>query len=550
MTTFSVAGSNYTDLSTALTKTGKIAVKGTAAEINTALSSLETNYTRLSSVSVANGGHLSLNTATVSANKDVILRLSAAVVDVSDTGALIKGALTDLTSVKAKINMITASDALTGVTGAQVSANKDVLLKLTTAAVEILDTGAGVAANYSNIDKVYSKISGMAESVAAGTIDYSVYNASKNGAGINAMLQAGANHRGINITNFAGTNAALNALVADTSVKSITIKDTIANLTQSAAIIQSGGSTKIGVGSVTVSDKFANLKTAAAQTLITSFGTKVGGVKMTMNASEATAANTTVLDGLDAANNLLTDLTVSDSSKNISANSANLATFYTALATTHLATAPVNSTAVVATDGTSSNKAVLTMSFADFNVLKTPLGSSTNSYVLKDVNYANAATVNTNAANAYDAVQSFNIVAAFNATTLATATNYSKVTRIDNTATVANVTTFNNEYDALSSAQKKKVGTVAVTDTATALVAAGVLTALANNAKVTKVNATAATATDTDATSIKALETSDAGAKIGTIALVDTRASVIAYQNQVSAGTKPLDRKVSITSIT
>jgi len=566
MTTFNVLGTAFSTISAAknaLTAANdlrsKIAVRGSATEISALLvagaNGLEANSARLSSVAITNGDRITLTAQNVSANKDVLLKLSTAALNVSDVGASFTNtALNDLTNVQSKINAITVSDGNSSLTltGAQVTSNKAVLLKLTDAALNVSDKGSnadgagkGIQSNYLSLDAVYSKIHSITETTDNATISYSTYKQAKNGAGIDAKIGATSGQY-VAITDFSGSSSALSSLVADTSVTSVTIKDTVANLNANAALIISGGSGKIGSGSVTVNDTFANIKTSSAQTLISSIrsasGTPLLGISLSMNASEANAGNMALMNDtskIPAANRSLTTVTINDSAQNISKNAGAINAFTTGLNAGYVA---FDANTIKVSGATVTNNSTLKMSVTDYTALKTLISNS--KYQLTDVAYADIST----AADA--AVLSFNVkdsAANLKGHYASVAANIKlsdiQVTAAKYSDATSGIDTFNSEYASLSSDKQKKIRSVSVTDTAANLTAVGVMTTLASNGKVGSINATEALITD-----IATLESSDGATKVSTISVKDSGNHIRDYENAITSGTKPLDRKVSIGS--
>ncbi|QWE00929.1 hypothetical protein FD967_02455 [Polynucleobacter sp. JS-Mosq-20-D10] len=207
---------------------------------------------------------------------------------------LTSGVLTDLATNRSSIGSIAVNGANKLVlTGDQVKAYKDVVLKLSDASLVVTDTGAELGSeNYSSLDAVYTKIFSINVTGNANVpIEYRDYQASSHEQALETLIDAGSTG-GMAIANFSGNSTALTALLGDADVKTITMKDGIANLTANkAAILLAGNASQIATGSVKVYDTLANINTDAAKTLITDLGTKVSAVVIKISAADITAAN-------------------------------------------------------------------------------------------------------------------------------------------------------------------------------------------------------------------------------------------------------------------
>jgi hypothetical protein len=236
---------------------------------------------------------------------------------------LLKANRTSISSVA-----ITGADGL-ALTGAQVKTYKDVILKLSEAKIDVIDTAAGMGgSNFSNLDAVYSKLKLITVSSDV-SVGYSDYLTNSNQQGLENLINDTADS-GVAITNFSGTSATLTTLLADADVDSITMKDSIANLTANkAAILLAGNASQIATGSVKVYDTLANINTDAAKTLITDLGTKVSAVVIKIAAADITAANVittkTAFDALPTAIKALSSIEITGSAAYIIKNVANIA---------------------------------------------------------------------------------------------------------------------------------------------------------------------------------------------------------------------------------
>ena len=209
----------------------------------------------------------------------------------------VAGDLTDdvMTALETNQSKI-ASLELTGtanvsLTGSKVTSYKDVILKLTSAKLDVADTAAGIGgANFASLDAVYSKIHAITVSDSGPvSVAYSVYSANSNEQGLETLIGSSNNH-GVAVTNFSGNSAALSTLISDSDIKTIVINDSIANLSSNATAIN--GSSKIVSSSITVTDTLVNINDSAAKTLVgTTIASKVSSVTINMAAADVTSAN-------------------------------------------------------------------------------------------------------------------------------------------------------------------------------------------------------------------------------------------------------------------
>ena len=263
---YTVGGTGYSSLATALANQGTVTVTGTAADLSdAALADLEANSARIGSITISGTDNLSL-------------------------------------------------------TGSKVASYKDVILKLSAPKLNVADTAAGLGGNnFSTLDAVYSKINAITVSDSNPvSVAYSVYNANTHESGLEALIGTANNH-GIAVTNFTGGSAALTSVIGDTNVKSLAIKDSIANLTTNATAIN--GSSKIASNSITVSDTLANINDTAAKTLVgTTLATKVSSVAISMGAGDLTTENMATINALPDAIKSKVGISISDNIANLSAN--------------------------------------------------------------------------------------------------------------------------------------------------------------------------------------------------------------------------------------
>jgi len=304
---YTVGGTGYSTLITALANQGNVAVTGAAGDLSDAvLSELEANSARIYTITLSGNDNLSL-------------------------------------------------------TGSKVTSYKDVILKLTAAKLDVADTAAGMGgSNFSSLDSVYTKIHAITVSDAGPvSVAYSVYRTNTNEQLLETLIGTSNNH-GVAVTNFSGGASDLTALTGDTDVKSISLKDSIANLTINATAINN--SSKIASSSITVFDTLANINDAAAKTLIgTTLATKVSSVAISMGATDLTTENLATI-------NALPDTIKSKASISINDNIANLTT---------------NSTAINSNTRIGSNSITVSDTLANINATaaKTLIGSTLASKV-------------------------------------------------------------------------------------------------------------------------------------------------------------------------
>jgi len=302
---------------------------------------------------VGSTGYSSLITALANQGNVVVTGVAA---DLTDA------ALADLAANSARIGSVAISgtDNLS-LTGAKVTSYKDVILKLTAPKLNVADTAAGMGGgNFSSLDAVYSKINAITVSDAGPvSVAYSVYSANSNEQGIETLISANGS-KGVAVTNFSGGASALTALTGDTDVKSISLKDSIANLTTNTTAINN--SSKIASSSITVFDTLANINDTAAKTLVgTTLAAKVSSVLISMGAADLTSENLATI-------NALPDAIKSKASISINDNIANLNT---------------NSTAINANSRVASNSITVSDTLANINATaaKTLIGSTLASKV-------------------------------------------------------------------------------------------------------------------------------------------------------------------------
>ena len=213
---------------------------------------------------------------------------------VSGTGAELEAALADLKANQSSIASVVSSSDLE-LSGSQIKTYKDVILKLSAQKLTFSDAGPNLGGNiFSSLDAVYSKMNPLATMTVTGddpSVAYSDYQTNSND--LEEYLAVGG---GVAVTNFAGTTG-LAALVADASVSSITVKDSIANLEANKVAINA--SDKIAdLTGVTVSDTMANItadfaKVEASRTLTGDLLGKVGKLLIKLSANELSSAKVT-----------------------------------------------------------------------------------------------------------------------------------------------------------------------------------------------------------------------------------------------------------------
>jgi hypothetical protein len=318
---YTVGGTGYSNLVTALANQGNVAVTGAAGDLSdTVLSELEANSARISSITLSGNDNLSL-------------------------------------------------------TGSKVTSYKDVILKLASAKLNVADTAAGMGGNnFKSLDAVYTKINAITVSDAGPvSVAYSVYSSNTNEQAIEDLIR-GLGNKGVAVTNFSGGANALSALISDGDVKSISLKDSIANLTTNATAIN--GSSKIASSSITVFDTLTNINADAAKTLVgTTLAAKVSSVAISMGAADLTTENLATI-------NALPDAIKSKASISINDNIANLNT---------------NSTVIIANSRVASNSITVSDTLANISAsaAKTLIGSTIASKVSSVVISLAAADVTT-----------------------------------------------------------------------------------------------------------------------------------------------------------
>ena len=349
---YTVGGTGYSTLATALANQGNVAVTGAAGDLSdTVLSELEANSARISTITISGNDNLSLS-------------------------------------------------------GSKVTSYKDVILKLASTKLNVADTAAGMGGNnFKSLDAVYTKINAITVSDAGPvSVAYSVYSSNTNEQAIEDLIR-GAGTKGVAVTNFSGGANALSALISDGDVKSISLKDSIANLTTNTTAIN--GSSKIASSSITVFDTLTNINADAAKTLVgVTLAAKVSLVAISMGAADLSTENLATI-------NALPDAIKSKASISINDNIANLNT---------------NSTAIIANSRAASNSITVSDTLANISAsaAKTLIGSTIASKVSSVVISLAAADVTTaNLQTIYalpDAIKSkvsFNITGSVNSVPLA-----------------------------------------------------------------------------------------------------------------------------------
>ena len=264
---YTVGGTGYSSLATALSNQGTVTVTGTAADLSdAALADLEANSARIASITISGTDNLSLTGSKLASYKDVILKLSAAKLDVTDTAAGLGGN------------------------------------------------------NFSTLDAVYSKINAITVSDAGPvSVAYNVYSTNAHEQAIETLIR-GNGSKGVAITNFSGNASALAVLTGDADVKSISLKDSIANLTTNATAINS--SSKIASSSITVFDTLTNINDTAAKNLVgTTLAAKISSVSISMGAGDLTTENLATINALPDAIKSKVGISVNDNIANLSTNS-------------------------------------------------------------------------------------------------------------------------------------------------------------------------------------------------------------------------------------
>jgi hypothetical protein len=264
---YTVGGTGYSSLATALANQGTVTVTGTAADLSdAALADLEANSARIASITISGADNLSL-------------------------------------------------------TGSKLASYKDVILKLNAGKLDLTDTAAGLGGNnFLNLDAVYSKIHAITVSdTGPVSVAYSVYTANTHEQEIETLIR-GTGTKGVAITNFSGNDSALAVLTGDADVKSISLKDSIANLTTNATVIN--GNSKIASSSITVFDTLTNINDAAAKTLVgTTLAAKVASVAISMGAGDLTTENLATINALPDPIKSKVGISIRDNIANLSTNS-------------------------------------------------------------------------------------------------------------------------------------------------------------------------------------------------------------------------------------
>jgi hypothetical protein len=244
------------------------------------------------------------------------------------------GVLADLKTNRSSIASVgvTGADKLV-LTGSEVKAYKDVVLKLSNDTLIITDDASGLGgSNFSSLDAVYTKIFAInVNDNLDVAVAYNKHQASINEQGLENDIDGGST-QGVKLTDFSGSSASLTSLLNDAQVKAITIKDSIANLTTNkAAIILEANADVIADDSVKVSDTLANIDTEAGRALITELGDKLSAsasVLITMTAAEINAAKVTstiaAFDALPDAIKAKSTIVITGSAADLVKNAANI----------------------------------------------------------------------------------------------------------------------------------------------------------------------------------------------------------------------------------
>jgi len=247
-------------------------------------------------------------------------------------------ALADLKTNQSSISTITigASGKLE-LTGSQVKSYKDVILKLSDGKLDVKDDAVGLGGNnYSSLDAVYSKINSITVNnslnVSVAYSDYQAALTNNHEQGLEEKIKANStgNASGVAITNFSGSKSNLDAVLLDNDVKTVTIKDSIANLaTNSSSILVGENISKIT--SVIAADTLANVKADAikaenARTLKGDLLTKVSSVLIAMSATDVTTANIAAINALPEAIKSKLNIAISGTAAAIGTNAANITT--------------------------------------------------------------------------------------------------------------------------------------------------------------------------------------------------------------------------------
>lgn len=488
-------------------------------------------------------------------------------ISVTANGSDIAGAIGSglLTTNANRISKITNSNgADISLTVDQLKVNKAVLLKLSSATVAVADDAADIGSNITSLDAVYSKIKSI-ESTGAATSDetdnvsitYNDYKASRNITGLTRLINSfdydstAAVDTGekVNVTGFSGNSAALSALINDAKVSSITVNDTIANLTQNASLIM--GSSKIVTGAglgVSVTDTLKNINTDSAKALIGSVlaskkNTDAGSIKVSLSASEMTAGTLAQLTATTGAAGVNMTVFRSKLDLIISGNAADISKNAQALTNAVGSTIGSFISAIKVNDGTSAKPTTINLSANQYNDIKTQIAVASNAdrykYKLTDVTVAQATAI-----QADDLVLSYNMKdTAANLTTaagdIATAlTDKVKSLAITDTlaADVTTATTgISDQYDLLSLVQKAKVS-VAVKDTVANITAGTTLTEIGAKAFIKSIEATSSDVTNLTSTAGTNGINIVNNKAITKITVTDSFADVATY---VNSNTKP-----------
>jgi len=452
----------------------------------------------------------------------------------------------------------------------QLKVNKAVLLKLSSATVAVADDAADIGANITSLDAVYSKIKSI-ESSGADTADqtdnvnitYNDYKSSRNITGLTRLINtfdydataAVDTGEKVNVTGFSGNSAALSALINDAKVSSITINDTIANLTQNASLIL-GATGKIVTGAgtgVSVTDTLKNINTDSAKALIGSVldsvkNTDLGSVKVTLNASEMTASALAQLNATGAANTVggnmaafrsRLDLIISGSAADISKNANQLTN-----AVDGSSAIGTLISAIKVNDGTSAKPTTINLSATQYTAIEGKIAVNSNAdrykYKLTDVTVAQATAI-----QASDLVLSYTMkdtAAQLNSAGDIASALTDKVKSLTITdalaADVTDTTTgISDQYDLLSLVQKAKVS-VEVKDAVANITDGTTLTEIGAKAFIKSIEATSSDVTDLTSTAGTNGINIVNNKAITKITVTDSFANVATYINSHTKPTK------------
>lgn len=245
-------------------------------------------------------------------------------------------ALADLKTNQSSISaIIIGSSGKLELNGSQVRSYKDVILKLSDGKLDVKDDAVGLGGNnYSSLDAVYSKINSITVNnslnVSVAYSDYQAALTNNHEQGLEEKIKANStgNASGVAITNFSGSKSNLDAVLLDNDVKTVTIKDSIANLATNTSSILVGDNISKITG-VIAADTLANVKADAikaenARTLKGDLLTKVSSVSIAMSASDVTTANIAAINALPEAIKSKLNIAISGTAAAIGTNAANI----------------------------------------------------------------------------------------------------------------------------------------------------------------------------------------------------------------------------------